>query len=139
MPSRRSFLLATAASLVLPAAFIRADADPDEGWTRLGKVDLDDQSNKPKAVTASILRGGWQRLKLKVADADAKIDDITITFASGSNLDLKFSDTIKAGQESHPIALKGAGDRPVKKVYIKGHSGQSGVNSIVEVWLSDTK
>jgi hypothetical protein len=76
-------------------------------------------------------------MKLKVADADAKIDDITVTFASGRDLDLKLKDTIKAGEESHPIALHGAGDRPVRKIHIKARSGQSGVKSIVEVWLRD--
>src|SRR4051812_10591898 len=117
MTSRRRFLFALAASSLLPAAFGWAK-DSDEGWSRFGKADFDDQI-KTKDVTASILRGGWKQMKLKVADADAKIDDITISFASGKDLDLKFSDTIKAGQESHAITLRGAGDRPLRKIHIK--------------------
>ena len=134
MPSRRTLLLVLIASLLFPLSVARAK-DDDEAWTRLGKVEFDDQT-KEKDVAASILRGGWKQLKLKVADADARIDDVTVIFSSGRDLDLKVKETIKAGKESDPITLKGA-DRPIKKIRIKARSGESGAKTVIEVWLKD--
>src|SRR4051794_11933044 len=122
MLSRRRLLLALIALLLVPAAASRA-ADPDAGWTRFGKVDFNEQS-KEKDVTAAILRGGWKLLKLKGVNADAKVDAITIIFTSGKDLALEFKDDLKAGAETRPLSLRGAGDRPIKKVRIKAHSLQ---------------
>jgi hypothetical protein len=134
MPKRRWFVFAMIALLVCSAGVLRAK-DDDEGWTRIGKVELDDQV-KEKDVVASVLRGGWRFLKLKVIDADAKIEDVTVIYSGGRDADLKVKDEIKADHESRPISLK-ANDHPVKKIKIKGKSGESGKHTVVEVWMKD--
>ena len=136
MLTRRLFAIALIASLLLPLSFARAK-DDDSAWTRLGKVDFDTDT-KEKDVTANIQRGGWKSLKLKVANADAKVDAVTVVFTSGKEMKLEFKDEIKAGDETRPISLRGADDRPIKKVHIKAHSTQSGAKAIIEVWLKDT-
>src|SRR5215813_13639691 len=122
MPTRRWFVFVVIALLVCSAGVLRG-ANSDEGWTRIGKVEFDDQV-KEKEVVASILRGGWRFLKLKVIDSDAKIDDVTVVYSSGRDADLKVKDQIKADHESRPISLKGD-DRPIKKIKIKARSGDA--------------
>lgn len=136
MPSRRTFILVLIASLCLCVRVAHAKDDGDDGWTRLGKVDFDNHA-KEKEVVASILRGGWRFLRLKVVDADVKIDSVTVVFSSGRDLDLDAPDTIKAGKQSPPISLRGE-SRPLKKVKIKARSGDEGRKAVVEVWVKDT-
>jgi len=138
MTRRRCILLVLVAALLLPMGVVvhAKDDDNDNGWTRLGKVDFDDKV-KEKEVVASILRGGWRQMKLKVADADAKIDGITLGFSGGGrDMALEVKTDIKAGKESRPISLRGV-DRPIKKVRIKARSAEANAKTIIEVWLKD--
>jgi hypothetical protein len=140
MSTRRCVLLVLIASLLLPigGVFVHAKGDDsdDNGWTRLGKADFTDQA-KEKEVVASILRGGWRQMKLKAADADAKIDGVTLVFSGGGrDMALEVKTDIKAGKESRPISLRGA-DRPLKKVRIKARSAEANAKTIIEVWLKD--
>jgi hypothetical protein len=137
MPTRRCVLLVLIAALLLPmGGVVHAKDDDENGWTRLGKVDFDDKV-KQKEVVASILRGGWRQMKLKVADADAKIDGVTLVFSGGGrDMALEVKTDIKAGKESRPISLRGA-ERPLKKVRIKARSTEANAKTIIEVWLKD--
>jgi hypothetical protein len=130
--TRRMFLVSLVSALLLTAGPVRAD---DEGWTRLGRATFN-ASTKEKDVVASIMRGGWRYMKIKVEDANLQIDSVAIMYSSGKDADVKVTPKIKAGRETKPISLKDE-DRMLRKIKIKGHSSEDGKDSHVEVWVKD--
>ena len=126
-PTRRLFLMLVAGLAITPAIALADD------WKLLGKrmvgIALDRDT-----IPVTLLQGTFRHIKLRVKDNNVFVRSVVVTYGTGISDNIPVNAQIRAGDESHPLDLRG-GDRVIKRVTIYYRpTNNSNVKATVELW-----
>ena len=119
--------------------FIVSNLSAQLGWEKLAEVQADVNLDRVKINCAS--KGTFKALKFKAEGSTIDFERVFVKYANGGTEDLKFSQSLRSGQFSGSLDLRG-NRRIIKEVILymktdtsKKHGKAKGKrNARVEVW-----
>ena len=105
---------------------------PVSNWDKLGQKRI--KLNLERDIVKAGLEGLFEAIKLKVMGNNVEFHRIVIKFKNGGSMEANIGRTIRAGQYSPEIALKGSNKRIIKEVVLYYERRNQGGQATVQVW-----
>lgn len=111
MLSKKYLLLGLLGLMFIPSSFAI-------GWKKLGEVSADVSLDRVTINCSE--KGTFKSIKFRVEGAPVEFERVLVKYATGATDDLKFSQSLKAGEKSESLDLRGD-RRTIREVilYIK--------------------